>query len=222
MIGVRVSGRQTTPADANEMSARTKNTRELQKGIAGKRAAGSSPELPALIYKIPHMRYFVCQFYTEGSITLATIYLAGGLFNAGERLHNLFLARALKVLGHFVILPQVEALNHLKDGKFDLSGIVQSCQKSCSDPSHVYVGNSDGADADSGTCVEYGMAITATGHAIVYRTDFRTAEDRELGVNAMLKAPGTTFIYHPCFFTELDQVEVYYKELALKIHQAIG
>lgn len=40
------------------------------------------------------------------------IYLAGGLFNAGERLHNLHLEKAFKDLGYDVILPQREALRH--------------------------------------------------------------------------------------------------------------
>jgi len=152
---------------------------------------------------------------------MATIYLAGGLFNAGERLHNLYLARHLKVLGYEVVLPQLEAVKFFTNGRFDVAGIVESCKQACTNPSNVFVGNSDGADADSGTCVEYGIAIASTGKAVVYRTDFRTAEDRELGVNAMLKAKGTVFVYHPCFFTDLSQVGDYYIDLAQKIHEAI-
>ena len=152
---------------------------------------------------------------------MITIYLAGGLFNAAERLHNLFLEKYLKESGYNVILPQREALKFFNTDHFDVGGIVEDCRQSCINPSHIFVGSTDGADADSGTCVEYGMAITATGKAIVYRTDFRTAEEKELGVNAMLKADGTIFIYHPCFFTELEQVESYYKELAQKIHEVI-
>jgi mRNA degradation ribonuclease J1/J2 len=69
--------------------------------------------------------------------------------------------------------------------------------------------------------VEYGMAITATHRAIVYRTDFRTDPEKEIGFNAMLNTPGTTFIYAPCFFSELDQVDAYYAKLAQKIHNAL-
>lgn len=154
---------------------------------------------------------------------MATIYLAGGLFNAGERLHNLFLERYLIKLGHKVILPQREALKFFdtEKGQFDVAGIVEDCRKSSANPRNILVGNADGADADSGTCVEYGMAITATGKVVVYRTDFRTAPEKEIGVNAMLKAKGTTFIYHPSFFTELEQVDKYYTELAQKIHEAV-
>jgi len=150
------------------------------------------------------------------------LYLAGGLFNAGERIHNLYLEKVLKELGYEVILPQREALKHFDGEKFDIPSIVESCMQSCSNTQTIFVGNLDGSDSDSGTCVEYGIAIISTKRAIVYRTDFRTAEDRELGVNAMLKAKGTTFIYEPCYFTELDQVESYYKGLAEKINEVIN
>lgn len=75
---------------------------------------------------------------------------------------------------------------------------------------------------DSGMSVEYGIAIISTGKAIVYRTDFRTAPDRELDLNAMLTAEGTTFIYEPCYITELSQVDSYYAKLAKQIHDAIS
>lgn len=149
------------------------------------------------------------------------IYLAGGLFNAGERLHNLYLEKWLKHRGHEVVLPQREALNFFKNGLFDVKGIVKDCKEKSCDPNSIYVGSADGADADSGTAVEYGMAIIATGQAIVYRTDFRTAIERELGVNAMLCAEGTQFIYEPCFFTELEQVDNYYIKLAKAIDDTI-
>ncbi len=149
------------------------------------------------------------------------IYLAGSLFNAGERLHNLLLEKYLKALGYEVILPQREALKAFNGKNFDVKAIVESCKNACLSHQNIFVGNADGPDSDSGTCIEYGIAIISTGKAIVYRTDFRTAPDRELGVNAMLTGKGTTFIYLPCYFTELDQVGVYYRELAQKIHEAI-
>ena len=149
------------------------------------------------------------------------LYLAGGLFNAGERLHNLYLEKHLIALGHEVILPQREALKFFTGSSFDTAGIVNDCKNACCDAENLYVGSADGADADSGTAVEYGIAITATGHAVVYRSDYRTAPDRELGLNAMLTGDGTSFIYDPCFFTELSEVDSYYANLAQKIHQAV-
>jgi len=150
------------------------------------------------------------------------IYLAGGLFNAGERLHNLNLEKYLIELGYEVKLPQREALKAFNGKNFDVKAIVKSCRESSSDPEYVFVGNADGADSDSGTCVEYAFSIASTGRAVIYRTDFRTALDRELGINAMLTGEGTEFVYEPCFFTELEQVEPYYKGLAKKIHEAIN
>ncbi len=148
------------------------------------------------------------------------LYLAGGLFNAGERLHNLYLEKHLKAKGYEVILPQREALQFFREGLFDVAGIVEDCRSAVTDDRNLCIANTDGADADSGTCIEFGIAITATGQAISYRTDFRTAMDRELGVNAMFQAEGTIFVYRPCFFTELEQVDAYYEELAEAIHQA--
>ena len=152
---------------------------------------------------------------------MAVICLGGGLFNAGERVHNLFLEKYFLELRHIVILPQRRALRFFSVDHFDVAGIVEDCKEMCTDKNIVYVGNADGADADSGTCVEYGMAIIATGRAIMYRTDFRTAEEKEVGVNAMLKAKGTIFIYHPCFVTETSEIEPYYRSLAPRIHKAI-
>lgn len=152
---------------------------------------------------------------------MATIYLAGGLFNAGERLHNLYLEKHLEKLGHTIILPQREALKFFKDNEFDIKGITNDCLYNAANPSIVFVGNTDGADSDSGTCVEYGVAISNHGHVITYRTDFRTAIEKEVGVNAMLRVGGTKFIYSPCYFTDLEEVDDFYSALAQKIHEAI-
>ena len=43
------------------------------------------------------------------------LYLAAGLFNAGERLHNLYLEKHLNMLGYEVILPQREALKFFQE-----------------------------------------------------------------------------------------------------------
>lgn len=151
-----------------------------------------------------------------------SLYLAAGLFNAGERLHNLYLEKHLKLRGYTAILPQREALNFFNGDQFDVKAIVRDCQQKASSKNNLLVGNADGTDADSGTAVEYGMAITATGQAIIYRTDFRTVMEKEIGLNAMLNANGTTLIYEPCYFTELDEVDAYYAKLAEKIDIAVS
>lgn len=152
---------------------------------------------------------------------LPELYLAAGLFNAGERLHNLYLEKHLRRLGYTIILPQREALKFFRGDHFDVKGIVRDCQQKAASKKSLLVGNADGTDADSGFAVEYGIAITVTGQAIVYRTDFRTAIEKEVGLNAMLNAEGTEFIYEPCFFTELDEVDEYYAKLAGKIDEAV-
>jgi len=149
------------------------------------------------------------------------LYLAGGLFNAGQRLHNLYLEKYLKVFGHEVILPQRRALALYEDGKFDTKEIPVDCAKCCVDKDLLYVGCIDGADADSGTAIEYGLAIGATHRAIIYRTDFRTDTEKELGVNAMFGINWTILVCLPCFLTEFNQINDYYQRLARKIHEAI-
>ena len=120
------------------------------------------------------------------------LYLAGGLFNAGTRLHNLYLEKHLNAIGYDTVLPQREAVQfHAEEkggGKFNTKAITQDCHQAARTPENLCVACIDGADADGGTSVEFGIAIESTGRAIVYRTDFRTAEDRELGFNAMFSS----------------------------------
>jgi len=148
------------------------------------------------------------------------LYLGGPLFDAGHRHHNLMLEAALIARGRRVILPQRRALEFKNSGGFDLVAIALDCQKCCEDRNTIFVGCLDGPDADSGTAVEYAYAMGATRRAILYRTDFRTAPEKELGLNAMFRHPGATFIYFPAFFTESEAVEQFYRELALLIHEA--
>jgi nucleoside 2-deoxyribosyltransferase len=154
--------------------------------------------------------------------TKPRIYLAGGLFNSAERVHNLMLEKHLRDLGYEVVLPQREATRFQTDEGFDLAGIVADCRRQCTDGETLLVGSTDGADADSGTSVEYGMSIVATGRAIVYRTDLRTEMSKEVGLNAMFRASRSELVYLPCHVTELDQVDAYYRDLASKIHDAVG
>ena len=149
------------------------------------------------------------------------IYLAGGCFNAAERMHNLLLEKQLQELGYTVVLPQRRALAFLNGDHFDLAAMAEDCKQSCTGKERVVVASIDGTHADDGTSVELGMAIVATGRAVVYRTDFRTAEEKEAGVNAMLKVNGVVYLYHPCYLAELSKATSFYKELAAKIHTAI-
>jgi len=174
-----------------------------------------------------------------------SIYLAGGLFNVAERVHNVTLERHLietankKGITLMTTLPQRTAMKRFIPGenKFDVAGIVADCEVDAA--SHDYIlCNIDGTDADSGTAVELGIArgqriarehlkdhrtysLINIPKIIVYRTDFRTSIENEVGVNAMLNPKGTTFIYHPCTVTELNEAKNYYRALASKITDVI-
>lgn len=150
------------------------------------------------------------------------LYLAGGLFNAGERLHNLYLEKHLRALGYETVLPQREATQFKSDGvSFNSDEIAKDCDRASCSHDYLHVGCIDGSDADSGQAVEFGLAVGLTGRAVIYRTDFRTATERELGYNAMFRIRGTTLVYLPCYFTELEEVDAYYDKLAQAIHAAI-
>ena len=158
-----------------------------------------------------------------------TIYLAGPLFGIADRHHNLLLARELELLGYMVILPQKEALKFFKEGKFDLVAVCESCLKDAI-TSDVVVANIDGPGADDGTSIEVGIAITAKRNdrynafqqplVICVRTDFRTASDREVGINAMFRL-SDRIIEKPAYANSLEEVEKFYEELAKEIDAAI-
>ncbi|MEK6884982.1 MAG: nucleoside 2-deoxyribosyltransferase [Nanoarchaeota archaeon] len=171
------------------------------------------------------------------------LYLAGPLFTAAERRHNstleqeLINAARIKGIELNVTSPQRKALQRLVPGenRFNVEGIVYDCILDSSSKD-VIVCNLDGADADSGTAVEYGIAIGQrvaqeildkqgvkinVPKVITYRTDFRTAPEKEVGVNAMLKAANTIHIYHPCFAIETGEFEKFYSDLATKIIESV-
>jgi|SRR6185369_3148454 len=146
--------------------------------------------------------------------------LCGGVFNVAERRHNARLDRALRELGRETVLPQREALRFLKDGVLDLDRVALACQQAARDEKNILVLNLDGPDADGGGAVEYGIAIERTGRAITYRTDIRTAPEKELGRNAMFRLPVTEFIHIPCYSVEELETEAFYRKLAEEIENA--
>jgi nucleoside 2-deoxyribosyltransferase len=150
-----------------------------------------------------------------------TIYLAGPLFTLAERTHNLKLEKMLRLLGHQVILPQKRAVDFVTPQGVNLKQMVLDCAEQASNSDNILVANLDGPDTDSGTAVEYGLAIRATGRAIVYRTDIRTVPEKEVGLNAMFGLEETRFIHMPCLANTEDEVQEFYFELASQIHKAI-
>jgi nucleoside 2-deoxyribosyltransferase len=112
------------------------------------------------------------------------VYLAGPLFSLAEQQFNIQLAAALQsVPGQIsVILPQERAQELLaqEEGQQlvfeDCIRMVERCD--------AVVAILDGADADSGTCIELGFAYAQRKPIIGVRTDFRGSEDR--GLNLMV------------------------------------
>lgn len=126
------------------------------------------------------------------------IYLAGPLFSQAERAWNAELAARLSAAGHQVFLPQ-EAIGGLErleaDAIFQLDvGGVRSAE--------VVVAILDGADPDSGTCFECGLAHGLGIPVVAVRTDFRAGGDGLPGqklstINLMLSQSASAVVYVP-------------------------
>jgi nucleoside 2-deoxyribosyltransferase len=113
------------------------------------------------------------------------IYFAGPLFSTAEREFNDRIATGLRKLGHDVWLPQeCEQRGTPARDIFakDVAGV---------DWAEVVVASMDGPDPDSGTCWECGYAYGKK-DIIVYRTDFRAAEEPgKAAFNLMLTESAT-------------------------------
>ena len=158
-----------------------------------------------------------------------TIYSAAPLFNISERAHNLRLAEEIRQLGYKVILPQEEATKFFDGKKFDLDRICEDCAVKAAG-CEVILLNLDGPDADSGTSLEGGIAlylktilkkeIPERPLVIGVRTDFRTAMEQEVGMNAMFRL-ADRIIYKPAFANSFAEVDEFYRGLAREIDVAI-
>lgn len=132
------------------------------------------------------------------------IYLAGPLFTQAERAWNRRLADALVDGGHVVFLPQeeVQAITTLQaDAIFgvDVDGVRAA---------DAVVAVLDGADADSGTSFECGLAYALGKPIVAVRTDFRGGGDALPGqriatLNLMLSQAAAEVVYLPDPASEL-------------------
>jgi nucleoside 2-deoxyribosyltransferase len=123
------------------------------------------------------------------------LYFAGPLFTQAERSWNQALAGIIAAAGHIVFLPQnaVKDLDVLHaDGIFqlDLDGVRSA---------DALVAILDGADPDSGTCFECGLAYALGIPIVAVRTDFRAGGDalpgqRLASINLMLSQAATTIV----------------------------
>jgi nucleoside 2-deoxyribosyltransferase len=111
------------------------------------------------------------------------IYLAGPLFTVAERDFNARLAATLRHAKHEVFVPQ-EMEQRAKTAREVFEGDVAAI-----DGSDVVLANMDGPDPDSGTCWECGYAYARRKTIMLFRTDFRSAEDLGMApFNLMLSA----------------------------------
>lgn len=123
------------------------------------------------------------------------IYLAGPLFTLAEREFNSKLAAELNKRSSFydIILPQLKAAELLGSPDF-IGRMYKYCVDMVSDCDCV-VAILDGADADSGTCIEVGRAAALGKPVIGVRTDLRESEDR--GLNLMVANSCTELVVRP-------------------------
>lgn len=129
------------------------------------------------------------------------IYMAGPLFTTAERRFNLHLAKELRrLLPTFdFVLPQERAATFLPD----LSAVVADCLAQVKAADGL-LACFDGADADSGTCVEVGYALALAKPVLGYRTDFRGSEIE--GVNAMAYYGCSYYFKAPAIETSLEEL----------------
>lgn len=114
------------------------------------------------------------------------IYLAGPLFSTAEREFNTRLATELRERGHDVWLPQ-----EIEQREVNASAIFAKDVEGI-DWAEVVVANMDGPDPDSGTCWECGYAYGKK-HIIIYRTDFRAAEEPGKALFNLMLTESATF-----------------------------
>lgn len=124
------------------------------------------------------------------------IYFAAPLFTQAERLWNRKLADSLIAAGHSVFLPQeeircLECLEADAVFQLDVNGIRAA---------DLVLAVLDGADPDSGTCFECGLAYALKLPILVVRTDFRAGGDALPGqrlapVNLMLSQAASQIVH---------------------------
>jgi nucleoside 2-deoxyribosyltransferase len=123
------------------------------------------------------------------------LYLAGPLFTQAERSWNLRFAAMIGAAGHTVFLPQaevlaIETLDAETIFRLDIDGVRSA---------DAVVAVLDGADPDSGTSFECGLAFALGLPIVVVRTDFRAGGDALHGqklatINLMLAQAATVVV----------------------------
>jgi nucleoside 2-deoxyribosyltransferase len=135
------------------------------------------------------------------------LYLAAPLFTQAERSWNLKLAALLSGAGHAVFLPQaevlaIETLDADAIFRVDVDGVRSA---------DAVVAVLDGADADSGTSFECGLAFALGSPIVLVRTDFRGGGDALPGqklatVNLMVAQAASAVVNLTSPIASLDEL----------------
>ena len=135
------------------------------------------------------------------------LYVAGPLFTSAERDWNLRLADALSDAGHVVFLPQTEVkaiatLDADAIFKIDVDGVRSA---------EAVVAILDGADPDSGTSFECGLAFALGIPIVAVRTDFRAGGDalphqKLATINLMLAQASAVVVNRPDPETTFEEI----------------
>jgi nucleoside 2-deoxyribosyltransferase len=135
------------------------------------------------------------------------LYLAGPLFTQAERSWNLRLAALISAAGHSVFLPHaeipaIETLDAETIFRLDIDGVRSA---------DAVVAILDGADPDSGTSFECGLAYALGLPIVVVRTDFRAGGDALPGqklatINLMLAQAATAIVAMTDTSSNLDDL----------------
>ena len=115
-----------------------------------------------------------------------SVYLAGPLFTQAERTWNRQLADALAASGFQMLVPQVLSQELIgKTGEYNPGALFRRAATTV-ERADVVLAILDGADADSGTAFECGVAWGKGIPVVGLRTDLRQGGDGTSDVNLML------------------------------------
>ncbi len=145
------------------------------------------------------------------------VYLSAPLFTDAERRWNRELAAALeqRIAGAEVMLPQDFRFGSSYNNPKDFPSIFRACLAGVRE-ADVMVAVLDGADVDSGTALEMGVAYERGTPIVGVRTDYRESQDR--GVNLVAAGACTALLRSMSFGENMEQLA---RDLAGKIVAAL-
>ena len=145
------------------------------------------------------------------------IYLSAPLFTQVERRWNRLVAQGLerRIAGAEVILPQDFRVGSSFNKRSDFPHLFKACADGVRE-ADVMVAVVDGADVDSGTAFEMGIAYELGIPIVGVRTDYR--ESQQKGVNLMIAGACTVLLREMSFGEDVDQLV---KDLADKVAAAL-